>query len=141
MSEEGTKLYEISFLSKGEDSVAVLIKHIKQVSGEIVHEGSVKEIELAYPIKKERSAYFGCIKSNLPKDSIDELSKALNFEKDILRFLVINPIQHAEVRAHTRPQQPVDRKPVDTRTAPRPTKPSPDISNELLEEKLEEILK
>jgi len=143
MNEETKKLYEISFLSRNEAGIAILIKQIKSAHGEIVHEGNIKEIELAYPIKNEKSAYFSFVKCNLPIESVDDISKALSFEDDILRFLVVIPLSNTErngqeVRAE---KQALQKRPTTQKPVKRDTKSRTDISNELLEEKLEEILK
>ena len=145
--EASTKAYEISFLSKNEGGAAVIVKHIQTSGGEIIHEGSIKEIELAYPIKKNKKAYMGCVYANLPGDSIEDMTNALNLENDILRFLVITPPfrkdakeQSAKPRergAATVAKQTTEKK----QAAPQKPQESSSISNELLEEKLEEILK
>jgi len=142
MSEEVRKSYEISFLSDSEDGAAVLIGHVKSAGGEIVNEGNIKEIELAYPINKKTSAYFGCIYCSLPRESIDGLSKSLNLENSIMRFLLITPPFRNERKDHIRQQSVAPRRPVAPKVAPeKPRTEQSAISNKLLEEKLEEILK
>lgn len=147
MNEEVKKTYEISFLSKSENGAAVLVSHIKSAGGEIIHEGNIKEMKLAYPIKKETSAYFGCINATLPGEAIDDMTKALNLEGDILRFLIITPPLRGEQKEQTtrqirRPQTVTRESSVARASAPaKKAKEDTSISNELLEEKLEEILK
>lgn len=143
--EETKKQYEISFLSKNENGAAMMVSHIQTAGGEIVHEGTIKEMELAYPIKKVQTAYFGCICAKLPTESIEDMTKAINLENDILRFLVITPPFRSEQSEQIQTQ---NRKPssskayADRKKSASPAKPQAEnaISNELLEEKLEEIL-
>ena len=144
MSEEVRKTYEISFLSESEDGVAALTGHIKSAGGEIINEGNIKNIELAYPINKKNSAYFGCVYCSLPNDSIEDLSKTLNLEGAIMRFIIVTPPFRNERRDQVqRPIVPLSpKRPVQIKTTPQQSRPeSTAVSNELLEEKLEEILK
>ncbi len=142
MKEEATKSYEISFLVRGENGAASLVRYLNQFGGEILNEGEMKSIQLSYPIKKETSAYFGCIHCKLPKDSIEDMTKELELDENILRFLIVTPPfsrgkTERSVKGEPRPS--VVKKESVTRTS----KPQPEtaLSNEVLEEKLEEILK
>lgn len=147
MMEVAKKTYEISFLSKSENAATILVSQIKSAGGEIIHEGNIKEMQLAYPIKKETSAYFGCINAIIPCEAIEDMTKALNLEGDIMRFLIITPPisgeQKEQPTRQSRRPQTVTRESSIARASAHAKKAKEDtsISNELLEEKLEEILK
>jgi len=91
MASETKKQYEISFLLKGEGSSETVADLLKKSGMEIVSEGRINEIKLAYPIAKESSARFGCVVFSAFPEDIDELGKKMFFVKEVLRFLVITP--------------------------------------------------
>ena len=134
--------YELSFLLKMPEAETEIADVLSQHQLEIFEKGPVSEIKLAYPIKKQNSAYFGfCYFRGQPEDA-QKVSESLLLKPSVLRYLLITP--------------PVQSKPDISRRAPRPSVPVKPaapaemdvkpprqeiLSNELLEEKLEEILK
>lgn len=117
--------YEISFLANSLEDASAVKDLLQKLQAEIVNEGPISEIQLAYPIEKKTSAVFGYIHFNLAAEDAPKITETLTLEKKIMRFLVITPV----------PQKPVPRR---VEASPRPAKKvsQGDLSNEALEEKL-----
>ena len=128
-----SKVYEVAFLAKSLDEEKALTELITQYRGNVVQKGAFQEIKLAYPIKKQTSAYFGYLRFEFLPEDVDKLSETLKLHPGILRHLIVTP---------STAKKAVERKP----EAPEVAKPAPVsrtavLTNEALEERLEEILK
>lgn len=140
--EEARKEYEISFLSKSEDVAAEAAQLVRLNGGEIMAEGPVEKIALAYPIDKEAAAYFGYLHFAAEPAALPPLQAALRTNPKIMRSLIITPpFLKPKIQSVGRPKdRPIaggEIGPVETKT--RPPEPLP-LSNEALEKKIEEIL-
>ena len=126
MEDQRTNIYEITFLANSAENVETIKKLLAGLKAEIIAEGPVAEIQLAYSILKKTSAAFGYIHFKSATENIQKINDTLNLDKGILRFLIITPI----------PAKPIPRRIPDA--TPRPVKKagSNDLSNESLEEKL-----
>ncbi len=102
---------------------------LKDMGLEIISEGGVTEMRLAYPIKKETRANFGYLHFGAEPRAANSLRDSLQLNTNVLRFLIVTPpfikIQSRREEGNYR-VRPV----VETH---------PEISNDALEEKLEEI--
>lgn len=143
MNDEGKKLYEVSFLAKSENGAAVMVGHLTQFGAEILSEGNVRKIQLAYPIKKHESAFFGFINCKMPADAISKVTDSVKLDEEIIRMLIVE----AEVAREKAPDKRERRAPYEPtpsvakdRASRKEISDEGRISNELLEEKLEEIL-
>lgn len=138
MEETTSKPYEIGYLVRSEESASALIGHLKRLGAKILFEGETKSIKLSYPVRHHSSAYFGYIHFEIHPELISNLNDALKLDNQITRFLIITP-----PFAKERNQSP-NTEPTQSR---RVIKPKTEVnegvalSNDLLEEKLEEILK
>jgi len=149
--EQKNNNYELSFwFSSQLEEKAIeqrfdnLLKQLEKSGASVIFSQSPQLKQLAYPIKKERNAYFGYIQFEFSKDSLAHLEEELRLNNDVMRFMILNM------------------KPKEKQKAPRPTfkksafkeeeKPSPTkatkvkkeekvISLEELDKKLSEILK
>lgn len=88
---EGARQYEISFLTLREGDKEAVVTAIAGAQGEIISEGRYAEIKLAYPIKKQTSAFFGSFIFSATPEKEVELEKALRFTEGVLRFIIITP--------------------------------------------------
>jgi len=137
MEETTSKPYEIGYLVKSEEGTSVLIGHLKRLGAEILFEGEVRSIKLSYPVRHQSAAYFGYIHFEIHPELIGNLNDALKLDNQITRFLLITP-PFVKDRSHG-PES------VSTQSR-RVIKPKTEVnegvavSNDLLEEKLEEIL-
>lgn len=125
MEDKKVNTYEISFLTNLPEDAELVKKHLAKQKVEIVTEGPVSQIKLAYPVKKQTSAYFGYIHFKAEAGTIAGLNYDLGLDKNVLRFLIITP--------------PAE-KPKPRLESPRPTTKKAsganDLSNEALEAKL-----
>jgi ribosomal protein S6 len=113
MSEENKttdeiKLYELGFhivSSLSEDEAeAKFVDLKKNIGGEIVKEGELKNIPLAYTITKKikganvrfDKAYFGWVKFNSTPEGVEELKKKVEGDEDVLRFLLVKTVDDDE---------------------------------------------
>ena len=128
---EDAKTYEISYLVKDSAGEQEVLKVLNQNQAEILRQGALSEIKLAYPIKKHQSAQFGFIQFASVPEGVAQIKSALSLNPLVLRVLVIS------ISKPTETQKPVARKPEpEIKEAP-----SNVLSNEALEKRLEEILK
>lgn len=133
-----SKAYEIAFLVKNPEAEKDVLDLIGQYRGALLNRAPVKEVKLAYPIKKRTSAYFGYVQFELAPADIVKISETLKLKSDIVRFLVITP------PVSKKPMERLERRGRDEERRPTVKSaavPNSALTNEALEEKLEEILK
>ncbi len=138
--------YELSFwLSPrlGEEEIEQrlnnIVKDIEQMGGVVTFNQLPQLKQLAYPIKKEKNGYFGYLKFQSSRDKIGELKKKLDFNKDILRYLII------KIEEIVSQRKPVPKKGLLTRRRKSISlmdkkEPKEKINIEELDKKLNEIL-
>src|SRR3989339_363514 len=98
MSEtENKKEYELAYLlapdvaeEKLDSETADLLKIISENGGKAIESNTPKKRWLAYPVKKQAQAYFGVIYFNIDKENLSIIKKNLSFNKNVLRFLIVN---------------------------------------------------
>lgn len=139
------KNYEIGFLVKEESDAPGIVKTISDYKATITNESPTKRIQLAYPIKKETSAYFGSILFLMLPENIVKLNDSLKINPKILRFFITVPFAQAVTETAALPikitgKMPLTR-PVRQMPIIKKIEPVQALSNEALEKKLEEILK
>lgn len=143
-SVEDRKNYELCYLLTSGDAEAEVVSLLNQYKAVIIHQGKLTEVKLSYPIKKQSVALFGFVQfSMLPQDLL-EVKKTLALNSKILRSLIIS-LTSKQLVPKREEREAVPAVSAKTEWSPRPveTKVSrpPVLSNEALEEKLEEILK
>lgn len=133
MESEDKKKYEISFLIRDEAETPELLKILKQHGAEILFEGHLRKINLAYKIRKEASAYFGYLHFSAAPGAIAGLEEALRTKVSILRYLIVTPpFARMKSQQRERPREAAPASPAQLSAMP--------LSNEALEKKIEEIL-
>ena len=130
--------YEIAFLIKEESLIPEILGMLKRHGAEIVFEGPVRGVPLAYEIARARHAYFGYFHFNLPADKAAVLDHELRMNSKILRFIIVTPPfrrreRKAEIKLEEEAAPPFVEPKVKAGTLP--------LSNEELEKKIDEILK
>ena len=138
-----TKNYEIAYLlslSVPENEVATyagkLTSLIGDFGGVVKFVGEPKTRRLAYPVKKDRSAYFGYTTFIMAKSSISDFKKKLAFEPKVLRFLIVEEEEKSIPMPRTSFRQPRERAVV----TPREIEEKDKLDIVQLDKKLEEIL-
>jgi ribosomal protein S6 len=138
------KNYEIAFLVKSEEEQKKLFKILTDFQLTIINEGKLSKIKLAYPIKKQNFAYFGYLYFSGASDVVNNLTKFLNNEPSILRFIIISqPVIEKEktLEKDSATKKTSGKQTTKTTTISKKNVPIETLSNEALEKKLEEILK
>lgn len=139
--EMATKEYELAFLAAKPETAAVE-GLLRQYGAEISYHSNLSEVRLAYPIKKNRQAYFGFFQFKASPDTLDKIAQSLKVMPLVLRTLLIaSPIKKME-----KPRQPSESKfsynKLESDLVEGVARsPAGTLSNKALEEKLEEILK
>jgi ribosomal protein S6 len=131
LAERAEREYELSFLLMVPETASHLTEMIKKHGGEITHLGPVVSIRLAYPIRKQATAFFGFCHFIAPHTAAKEITSGLKGEANVLRILLVTPPPKTEERS-SRPLR---------REEPKSAPTSSILTNEALEQKLEEILK
>jgi len=83
------KSYEIAFLIKDPEEESAITGLINRYKGNIFQKSSLKEMKLAYPIKKHLSAYFGYVQFELLPADVDKLSQSLKLNPAIFTNLFL----------------------------------------------------
>lgn len=121
-----------------------LLKQLEKLGALIIFSQSPQLKQLAYPIKKERNAYFGYIRFELSKDALVRFEEELRLNNDIIRFIVLNikPKEEQKV-SHLSFSKPVfkEQKSKREEKVKEEFKEEKVISLEELDKKLSEILK
>lgn len=144
--------YELDYLlpsRTGEEDLAEKNRQITDLiqseNGQVVETTSPRRLVLAYPIKKENSAFFQTVSFWLEGPSAKELEKTLQKDKNVLRFLLVKR-PAGGYTAKPRPRRPARL----SETAGFPKTPargaegekaSPKVELQEIEKKLEEIFK
>lgn len=131
------KAYELAFLAKTEDGAETVLKLLKGSGAGIDLEGQVVKMPLAYPVEKEREAYFCYFHFSLEPGKLSEVETHLRVQPGILRFLVVTPpFMKNKPRAffpQRRRAAPVASSGIERRPSSLP------LSNEALEKQLKEM--
>lgn len=129
-------MYELTFLVNpniSEKDLADVIKQLRdsiaRVDGKITKDFFSKRINLAYPVKKLRQAFFITVEFEVDRDKLDSIKIQVNNIKSIIRHLIITklPVKITAKKI----------KPLKTKTK---EKTKEKIKIEELDKKLEEIL-
>lgn len=81
--------YELVFLLSKKDDENIVKKILNETNAKILKEETWGEKTLAYPIKKNRSAFYFIYQIEINKKNVLELRKRLNFEEKVLRYLLL----------------------------------------------------
>lgn len=125
--------YEIAFILKTEEPAGV-VGALKQHNFSITRDEPVGKIRLAYPIKKEKQAYFGFIDFVGEPEAVKEFTADLKLIPEVLRFLIITP--PIAKKASLAKAGGFVRKSAFPKSTVQPSL----LTNEALEKKIEEIL-
>ncbi len=137
MDTEEKRKYEIALLTRDEQTALKAADLLSGEGAEIIVGPRPGLIKLAYKIDKEESAFFSFIDFESLPEKIASLEKALKLDKSILRFLIVTP-PPAKAVAKSFGKKPTADSAPKPEAADDTVKES--LSNEALEQKLEEIL-
>ncbi|MFH1347021.1 MAG: 30S ribosomal protein S6 [Spirochaetota bacterium] len=153
MSSDTTEIrnYEIGFLLKSEDDRKIIFGAIERAGFNLLNEGQISNIKLAYPIKKQNFAQFGYAFFSAEPGKVEEFKKDLSMLPGVLRLTVFtnSVVKIKEDEAHAekayfenkKPAEAQETQPIKERRPAAKSQRIETLSNEDLEKKLEEILK
>jgi ribosomal protein S6 len=128
------KEYEISAISTSETVLADVRAALEKEQAVVTEEGKAVALRLAYAIRKQTSGFFSFIKFSAHPETIAAIEKRVNALPHILRLLIVTPPPaHASENERRRERTGTGQKPASPET--------PQLTNEALEQKIEEILK
>jgi small subunit ribosomal protein S6 len=81
--------YELTVMVRNEGDVENVKKLLDTYEGKITEEKKWGKRELAYPIKKETSAFYFTYQMEVDRSNIFDFKKKLNFDEKILRYLML----------------------------------------------------
>lgn len=148
LMQENKNTYELCYLIISPDTEAEIAGLLSSCQSDILHQGQVSEIRLAYPIKKQQSAFFGFARfSTLPANAVP-IKTSLAQNQRILRSMLIK-LSPKQLRNQVQATVNNERGTVNSeqgkvfQSKPSESKEprSAVLTNQALEEKLEEILK
>lgn len=128
--------YEIAYLVKNEADKERILKIFDSLGIKLNSTGEPKLMTLAYPIKKEKTAFFGWYDFSAEPENISQLEKNLKLDQQIIRFLIVKLPKIS--KKETRPKnQNVSKE----SSLKRSMESQNVLTNEDLEQRLKEILK
>lgn len=141
--EKKNRSYEISFLLRSEEDVQTVVRHLSDRGAEIVAEGAVEKIRLAYPIEKENEAFFGYIHFAMDPAEIVALHDAMQLDKKVIRFLIVTPafVKSTKRRLGGKFTKEAVKAEPEAVVESAPATVHEDISNDVLEKALKEMEK
>lgn len=83
------KQYEITIITKEDLKEKPIVKEIESLGGKIIIVNSLGQKQLAYPVKKEKIAFYTSILFEIEGEKIIELNRKLGLKEEILRHLII----------------------------------------------------
>ena len=146
---DDVKKYEISLMLQNGEAYDDIVSFIKGKVSEVLQQNPIKRVKLAYPIKKETTGFFGWIVVSAAPSVIPGLNRELETNVNVLRVLIVTPplpIREEgrqlgrEKFTKNKPNRD-ESKVIAPQQVSEVTKKTEVLTNELLEKKLEEILK
>ena len=130
--------YEIALVLSNEGGLQAGLDALGQAGALNVFEGRVVPFRFAYPIAKHATGFFAFTRCLLSPERVEAITSGIRGTPHVLRFLVVSPPPQLSARNEKRPTSSSPRtSPLEQSVAPA----SPTLTNEALEQKLEEILK
>ena len=113
---------------------------LKEQGADVLKSKNVGKLKFAYTIKKHNVGYYVLITLDAPKDALKNLNRALQLEKDILRFMLTKKIKEAkEVKIAEFKEEDIMAKKPEKRKEPKRVEKDK-IKLEDIEKKLDTLL-
>ena len=138
-------MYELTYIinpvssESGSNAVAAKVRSfiVEQLAGQIKKEYIGEKKRLSYPIKKQSSGTYVTAEIIVESEKMDELTKFLELNNDILRHLVLAVDERVKVKKSARIKPMAIAIPAEEISTARTEK----VGIEELDKKLEELLK
>ena len=133
--------YELAYLLRLGETEAIIEAALKDAGAEVTLKSPINQITLAYPIAKQGTALFGFYQMTLPSgEAVKMIMDAIRHKEAIIRSLMVKLPKKKPTPVRILPTEKTVE--TDKKTPIMPTVTNIDsLSNEKLEETLEEILK
>jgi|SRR3989344_2557168 len=132
--EVSRRAYEIPVMLTSAEAATEVAEFLRSEGADVDYQSPANSVRLAYPIKKQTSAFFGFFQVRLPASGVVAVKDGLARHPAVLRFLIVTPSAPASPSKHVgQPVPPISPKLVEPQEKV--------LTNEALEKKLEEILK
>ncbi len=134
--------YEASFILKDEEDASFLAAIFAKNKTEIINFGTLIKMNAAYQIKKQKLVFFGTTTFSSDPETLEKILGDLRLQPKILRFMV----RRIKNKALRETRMPVVSREKRERKKPTLLKPASKnfeavLTNEALQEKIDEILK
>lgn len=139
ISDKEERYYELGFLIKTEEDAALVRKILTKNKAEIMEEGAIVKVRLAYPVKKTNQAFFGYYRWLAVAETLTDIERELKLASPVLRYLLIKLPKNLPA---VKKSEPVSSRSFVKKKEKTPVKKvvPASLSNEALEKKIEEIL-
>ena len=132
MDEINLKTYEISFLLEDESAVDFIYEILNKYKVQILEHKDPVKINLAYPVKKQKNAFFGYVYFKMDSNMLLNFEKEIKQKNQILRFMIIrDPLIKKTMPPSSKKPETILKKPETKEEF---------LSNEDLSKKIEEML-
>ena len=81
--------YELTVMVRNEGDIENVKTLLETYKGKITEEKKWGKRELAYPVKKETSAYYFTYQMEVGGSEISDFKKKMNFDDKVLRYLLL----------------------------------------------------
>jgi ribosomal protein S6 len=132
MDEINLKTYEISFLLEDESGADFIYENLNKYKAQILEHKDPVRINLAYPVKKQKSAFFGYVDFEMNPNDLLNFEKKIKQKNKVLRFMIIsNPSTKKATTSFSKKPETILEKPKTEEIF---------LTNEDLSKKIEEML-
>jgi ribosomal protein S6 len=132
MDEINLKTYEISFLLEDESGADFIYENLNKYKAQILDHKDPVRINLAYLVKKQKSAFFGYVDFEMDPNDLLNFEREIKRKNKVLRFMIISdPLIKKAVAPSSKKPEPILEKPKIEETF---------LTNEDLSKKIEEML-
>jgi|YNPMSStandDraft_1061717.scaffolds.fasta_scaffold13158_2 ribosomal protein S6 len=100
------RTYEISFLLKDPKDAEIIYDALNKFEAKILTHKEPEKINLAYPIKKNDSAFWGYVYFEMHPENLVNFDKNLKTQQNILRYMIIkDPFIKQQSQPKPQPKQ------------------------------------
>lgn len=135
--------YELAYVVETPEAEGALCAHLGEKGVAIAKRGECAPLKLAYPIKKKTSAFFGFYEITSSSPAIRALESSLEHFPGLVRHLLLRrlhpAVSHKGLRNGNR-YEGANEPPRPAQEEKKIAIEAPALTNEALEEKLEEML-
>jgi ribosomal protein S6 len=133
--------YELGFMLTDDQAITSINEILTRHGAKVTFQSEIKRMLLAYPIKKETSAFFGYLYFFASSESVKEMNHELMLTSSVLRFIIVkDPIKKDASSSYYGTEQGRPSGAHKEEKSEEAPKAADAVTNEDLEKKLEEIL-